>query len=760
MWTRVARIILRNRILILIILGVITAFMAYQATKVKLSYDYVKVLPEKDTSYVDHMYFKSIFGEEANVFALGVRDSNFFTIEKYKRWQQLREEILKNDSITKVLSIYDILNFHKNSEARQFDIDTVFPSNIRTQEELDSLVEIARSLPFYNNALYNDTAHVYLMLISIAKGTLNDKSRMDLISDITRVADKFGENCNLKVHYSGHPFIRTEITKKVKSEMNLFIILAFIVCVITLYLFFRSIKAVFFSMLVVTVGVIWSFGTLALFKFNISMLTGMVPPLLIVIGIPNCIFLLNKYHSEYKLHGNKVKALQRAIHKIGNAIIFSNLTTACGFGTFIITSSDVLKEFGIIASINIIGLFFISLMLIPIIFSFLNPPRERHTKHLDNKIFTTIINILVNVTLGYRRWIYIASILFVIAGGIGIYLIKSTGFMVDDIPHHDRVYVDLKFFEQHFKGVMPFEVMIDTKKKKSAYKNKVLKDIDKLQNYISSLPEFSKSLSLVDGFKFARQAYFNGKESNFKLPSKQEQNFILPYLSRKKGDSTMTEAENILNAYVDSNRQILRVSCKVADVGTVRMKEVTELVKAKADSLFPADKFDVICTGITVVFFRGTTYLINNLFLSLACAIVLISLFMAGTFKSTRMVLISLIPNLLPQVLTAALMGFAGVPIKPSTLLVFSIAFGISVDDTIHFLAKYRQELVSNNWDIGKSVITAIKETGISMMYTSIVLFFGFGIFVASDFGGTMALGLLVSFTLMVAMLSNLLLLP
>jgi predicted RND superfamily exporter protein len=783
MWARVAGIVLRNRITILVIIGLITAFMAYQAIiGVRLSYSYMKVLPEKDTAYVEHMRFKEIFGEEANIMAVGVQDDNFFDYKKYKKWMKLERDLRKQDGVTNVVSIYDIINLKRNKAEKKFDIEKVFKEKeIKSQKDLDTLKNIAKSLPFYRDIFYNDTSNIYLMTISLSKHKLDTVARMQLIEDIVQITEKYGEDNNVELHYSGLPYIRTEITKKVKTEMNLFIILAFVVCIIILYLFFRSIKVVFFSILVVSVGVIWSFGTLALFNYEVTMLIGMIPPLLIVIGIPNSIFLLNKYHAEYKGHGNKIKALQRAINKIGNAIFLTNLTTASGFATFILTSSDILKEFGVIASINIIAMFFLALTMIPIIFSFLNPPKDRHTKHLDNKIVSKIIEMLVRFTLNYRKAIYYITIGIFILSVVGILLMKSTGYMVDDIPHDDRVYVDLKFFEKNFNGVLPYEIVIDTKKPKGVIGSSsgnifskkedttTLQRIDLLQNYLSTLTvetekgtvnAFSKSLSIVDAIKFANQAYIHGKEDAYELPS--DMAFIMPYLSLKKenDDKINTEALKILNSYLDKKKQITHISLRTADVGTVELSRLTDEIKAKADEIFPPDKYDVVCTGISVVFFKGTKYLIRNLFLSLFLAVVLISFFMSGMFKSFRMVIISLIPNLIPLIMTAALMGYFGIPIKPSTILVFSIAFGISVDDTIHYLAKYRQELIATNWDIGKSAVIAIRETGISMMYTSIVLFFGFGMFVASEFGGTMALGLLVSFTLLVAMLANLVLLP
>jgi len=328
--------------------------------------------------------------------------------------------------------------------------------------------------------------------------------------------------------------------------------------------------------------------------------------------------------------------------------------------------------------------------------------------------------------------------------------------MVDDLPKDDPVYTDLKFFEHHFNGLMPLEIIIDTKKNKGAYKLSTLKKVDKLQKKLNEIPELSKSVSIADGMKMVKQSFYSGKEKYYKLPKGSEKTFIFNYLKNTKGNNT-----SFLSSFVDdSTKSILRVSTKVEDIGTKNMKTLFNDLRIELDSIFKPEKYKTIITGTSVVFFKGTSYLVNNLFISLSLAVVLISMFMAMMFASWRMVLISLFPNLLPLLLTAGLMGYFGIPIKPSTILVFSIAFGISVDDTIHYLAKYRQELISTNWDIKKSVINALNETGTSMIYTSIILFFGFGVFATSSFGGTVALGVLVSFTLLIAMLANLVLLP
>ena len=326
--------------------------------------------------------------------------------------------------------------------------------------------------------------------------------------------------------------------------------------------------------------------------------------------------------------------------------------------------------------------------------------------------------------------------------------------MVDDIPESDPVYVDLKFFEENFHGLMPLEIMVDTKKPQGVMQLTTFRKIDQLEKRLEAYPELSRPTSLLDLLKFSKQAFYNGFERYYSLPNNREKNFILQYAS------TGEQNANLLHAFVDSTRQRTRISIRVKDVGTKRMKELYAGFMSDIDSVFTSDKYDIIVTGSSITSFRGTQYLLKNLFTSLGLAILLISAFMAIMFSSWRMVIMSLTPNVVPLIFTAAVMGFTGIPIKASTILVFSIAFGISVDNTIHFLAKYRQELNHTNWDIRESVVLALKETGVSMIYTSVVLFFGFGIFSISNFGGTQAMGILVSLTLLVAVTSNLILLP
>ncbi len=755
MWQFLVRLILRNRLFILITIGILTIGMGYLGTKTKMSYEMARMLPSSDPISVKYEEFKKQFGLDGNVIFVAIQDPELFTIDHFNSWYDLGNDVLKINGIQEVVSVARLYNLIRNDSLKKFQFLPIVSSPLKTQQEADSVKKIIYGLPFYDGRLFNRETDVSLMMITLNKEVLNSKARVGLVKEIKETVDKYGEKYDIDVKYSGLPYIRTVTSKKIQDELLLFVLLSLLITSILLFFLFRSGRAVFFAMLVVIIAVIWVLGTIVLFGYKITILTGILPPLLIVIGVENSIFLLNKYLSEYRLHGNKVKALSRMISRIGNANLLTNATTAAGFAAFIITSNELLVEFGIIASINILVTYLLSLFILPILFSYFPVPKMKHFQHLDKGFINKVVTGVTGIILTRRTIIYIITIIAFGAAVYGLTRLKTTGNVVDDISKKEKLYKDMIFLEKNFKGVMPLEITINTGKKNGILSLSTLKKIDKLQDTLATYPEFAKPLSVVEVVKSAKQAFYRGNEKMYSLPNNQEKNFILSYVpdlgNSKKG---------ILNAFVDSSLQTTRVSVQMANIGTNDIERILSDIQPKIDSIFPPDKFDVNLTGTSVVFLKGTNYLVKNLFMSLMLAVLIITILMALIFSSLRMILISLIPNIIPQILTAGMMGYFGIPIKPSTILIFSIALGISVDNTIHFLSRYRLQLRHNEWKIRPSVLAALEETGYSMVYSAIVLFFGFYIFTLSSFGGTEALGYLVSFTLIIALLSNLFVLP
>jgi predicted RND superfamily exporter protein len=756
MFLHVSRFILRNRILLIVILALSTIFMAYTGRGVRLSYENASLLPDKDPTRIEYLEFKKLFGEDGNVIVVGAINPDLFQLEQFNAWADLGKKIRDIDGIREVVSIARAINLVKNDSTHQFDVLPLVDKKPVSQAEVDSLKNKILSLKIYEGMLYNPQTQATLMTITLDKNKLNDQSRIVLVDKLVKEVEAYRAQNNIEIHYSGMPYIRTVTMQKVKHELFLFILMSIAVAAFIMFLFFRSLKVVISSLLVVGISIMWVMGTIVLFNFKITILTGVIPSLIVIIVIENCIYILNKYHWEFRLHGNKMRALIQVIQRIGFASLMTNAATALGFAAFILVPNQMLKEFGIITSINIMVLYILTIILLPIIFSFQKPPQPKHIKHLDNNFFGAVLDKIIYLISHRRNLIYSISAVLVVIGVVGVSMMKTSGKVVDDFRSDDPVYIDLKFFENNFGGVMPFEVSVDTKKKNGALTHSTIMKIGQMQDMINQHPEFSKPLSLVEVFKFARQSYYGGDSSKYSLPSSMERNFILSYLPQNV-ESTGT---SMLQSFLDSSKQITRISFQMADVGTRHMDSLMASIRPQVDSIFDPAKYEVKLTGNSVVYAKGTNFLIKNLFESVGIAIFLISLLMALLFSSFRMILVSMIPNIIPLLITAAIMGFAGIPIKPSTIIVFSIALGISVDNAIQYLSRYRHELKVTNGNIKKSALHALHEAGFSMIYTSIVLVLGFSVFIVSAFGGTQALGILISTTLLIAMFFNVMVLP
>ena len=756
MFIHISRYILRNRTLLIVILALSTIFMAYKGQNARLSYENTSVLPEKDSTWLEYAEFRHLFGEDGNVIVVGTKNPNIFKMDQFNGWVGLGNKIKEIDGVSEVVSIARAINLVKNDSTHQFKLLPLVTKKINSQAEVDSLKNLIHSLKIYQGMLYNPKTQVTLMTITLDKNRLNNESRIELVDKLVKTVEEYRMQYKVEIHYSGMPYIRTVTMQKIKHELFLFILMSMAVATFIMFLFFRSVKVVLSSLLVVGISIMWVMGTIVLFNFQITILTGVIPSLIVIIVIENCIYILNKYHWEYRSHGNKMRALSQVIQRIGFASLMTNAATALGFAAFILVPNQMLREFGIITSLNIMILYVLTIILLPIIFSLLEPPKPKHLKHLDSNFFGAVLDKIVYLISNRRNLIYGIAGVLVVVGFAGVSMMKTSGKIVDDFRADDPIYLDLKFFENNFGGVMPFEISVDTKKKNGVMTYSTIQKIDQMQKMINTYPEFSKPLSLVEVFKFARQSYYGGDSSKYSLPSSMEKNFILSYIPQK----VQGAGNSLLNSFIDSTKQITRVSFQMADVGTKHMDSLVADIQPKVDSIFDPAKFHVKLTGNSVVYAKGTNFLIRNLFESVGIAIILISLLMALLFSSLRMILVSMIPNIIPLLITAAIMGFTGIPIKPSTIIVFSIALGISVDNAIQYLSRYRHELKVTDGNIKQSALSALHEAGFSMIYTSIVLVLGFSVFISSEFGGTQALGILISTTLLIAMFFNMMVLP
>jgi hypothetical protein len=756
MWSKLPHIVLKYRFILIVALALVTAFMGFMARDVQMAFNFNTAVPSTDENYRYFQEFKEKFGEDGNILVVGAKDSAIYELENFNAYKRLNDRIASTEGISNVISLAALQNVVKNTEKRSFDLQPLIPDYPKTQQELDSLLAEALKLKFYTGQLLNPENGATLILINMKREVLNSKDRNGLVRDIQAMGEEFTRQTGIELHYSGMPFVRTVMQEKTNDELRLFIVLSLGITALILFLFFRSWTSVVVPLIVISVVVVWVLGTVGILNYKITVLTGLIPSIIVVIGIPNAVYLLNKYHQEFAKHGNKIKALSRMVRKIGMVTFITNFTTAIGFLVLLTTDIKLLKEFGLVAGINILATFVVSIVLIPGILSYLPAPKANQLKHLEFKIvgrFLVLLDLLVH---RHRYRVFAATAVILTVAIVGVTKLYSVAYMVDDIPEKSQLKQDLYFFEDNFSGVMPLEIIIDFGRPKSTINARNLRRVDQLEEALEPLENVSSPVSIVSFAKAVRQAFYNGNERFYGLPSPSDRNVILSYLSNQSDNASF------LSSFVDTTGQVMRVSLKIADIGSNKMDSlINHVIEPEIDKVFKDDEeISTAVTGSTLLFVKGNQFLIENLRFSLLLAFVIIAIIMAILFANIRMIVISLIPNFIPLIMTAGIMGYFGIPLKPSTALIFSIAFGISVDDSIHFLAKYRQELFAKKFFVPIAISNSIKETGSSMLYTSIILFFGFVIFVFSDFGGTVALGLLTSLTLFFAMFTNLTLLP
>jgi predicted RND superfamily exporter protein len=756
MWDKIASFIIRFRLLLIVIICLVTVVMGYYATKVEMSYDLARTVPADDPEMIFLQQFKKQFGEDANVIGIGLQDSSIYSLQNFNRFRELNKIIKAIPGVNNLLSLTELKIIRKDTVHKRFTIDAIFPKQIGSQHELDSLLKVLRTQKAYMGQLVNEKNGATMMIVSVRKEIMNSAKRVDLTNELGKAGDAFSKTTGIKLHYGGLPYIRTIMATKVRQEMQIFLFLSALITGFIMFLFFRSVRAVLFSMIIIGIVVVWVMGTLALFGFKITLLSGLIPPVIVTIGITNAIYLLNKYHLEYFKCKSKPDAIAMVVRKMGLAMFLTNLTVAIGFLTLLSTDILLLREFGIVAGINIMALFIVSLVMIPAIFSWLPEPKPKHLRHLDFKIMGKFLEVTDITVHRHRPIIYLVAVGLAVFSVLGIMKLESVTFMVDDVPENTDIHKDLRFFESNFSGIMPLEIEVNTGKRKGVQNIANLKKIDELETFIDSLPEVSKPRSIISLVKASKQAYYGNDPNRYELPSSNfEAGYILRYLKNQNDTSGLKKS------FVDSTYTLMRVSMQIADIGSVKMDSlVSKVIEPRMNKIFEGTHITTKVTGTTKLFIKGNRFLIDSLKDSLLLAFILITLSMAMLFANVRMIIISLVPNLLALMITAGLMGYFGIHLKASTALIFSITFGISVDNSIRFLAKYRQEQLANKFFVPLSVSESIMETGKSIIYTSIVLFAGFIIFAFSSFGGTKALGVLTSTTLVISMFTNLILLP
>ncbi|RYZ96343.1 MAG: RND transporter, partial [Sphingobacteriaceae bacterium] len=577
MWKSLAKFVLKNKVVLLALLAISTVVMGYFASQIKLSYEFARAIPTDNPKFQDYQRFKSTFGDDGNAMVIGIVQKDIFTLKNFEAYRKLSSDLKKVAAVEDVVSMPGAVNLVKDSLGERLQAVRIFPDSIHTQTGLDSAAAAFYNLPFYRGLMYNAQTNAWLMAVRINKDLLNSKERTDIIHNITNLTDAYQSATGTAVHLSGLPLIRTVISDRIQAEMKIFLIGSLLLSVLILLIFFRSISTTLLSMAVVIIGVVWSVGLMQLMGYKISLLTALIPSLVVVIGIPNCIYFINKYHTSYLKSGNKEQSLIDMVSKMGVVTLFCNITAAIGFAVFALTRSAILKEFGAVAGISIMLIFVVSFILLPAVLSLLPVPKEKELKYLHSKWVHAVLAKLEYWVFNYKKQILGITAVLLLVSGIGIMRLQTLARIVDDLPKEDIIYKDLKFFESNFKGVMPLEIVLDSKKRRGLSGMRALNvysKLDSLAQFIAEQPNMRRPLGVGEGLKFAKQGFYEGDSINYALPNSFDGAFVGEYLRPSKDGQADNNFSRMLRSFVDTASQRTRLSVSMADVGTQQLPRI------------------------------------------------------------------------------------------------------------------------------------------------------------------------------------------
>lgn len=745
--------ILRHAKTVLLIITLLSAGMFYQAIQVEKSYNYVSALPENSAAAADYALYKKYFPYQNNTIIIGIQTTRFFEADFFSAYRQLTQTLRNIPGVAELISLDKALFLDKDLPQERFITRPVFPP-APNQQQLDKAKQLLATLPLYQHLLYNPRNNAYLIALNISEPYALTKKRDTLVVQIDQALQQFQQSTNNTTLFaSGIPYIRNKISGLIAQEMQYLMIGAALFLILIMRFLFRAWGYVFITALILGLGIIWSFGTMALLGFQLTLLNAIVPSLIIIIGVPNCIYFFNKYRSACRIARNQAQAAELMLLHSGKITLFCNLTTALGFFVFIFTSSELLFQFSIVASVNIIILFILSYLLIPILLTHTSPPK---TPPRAAKRSAPLILKILPFIYKKKRLIICISLALCVFSFIGIQKIESNSFVIDDLPAHSPMRQNLRFFETHFKGIMPLEILIHTHKKRGIHNPQLLQQADSFCRALAQYPELSATVSLIEGLKFLRQMYYNGDSAFYALPAMDWQ-FIAPYMQNKNQKNP--ELRQILHTFTDSAQQILRISLRIADIGQKATEQCLTQIRQQLHRYIDSTHYTGIITGNTLAFLEGNRAIMTALKESSLWAVGFIALIMLYLFRSLKITLISLAPNLLAILLSLSWLGWFHITLKPSLVIIFSITLGIAVDISIRLLVLFHRFLRQTR-DPVQSILRTFREAVLSVIYTSLTLMGGFSIFLISHFESIFYLGLITTLTLLSAALANILLLP
>lgn len=747
---KLADFILSNRRAISVIAFLLIIASLYPAFNIRADFSLEGFFPENDPTIDLYRTFSEEFGRDDNVIIIGIKSEHLISNSVLSDIQTLRDSLKTIPFVIDVRSIWDARRFI--SENGFLSSEEYITINFLNQAGSDDLNELSRNLirnPFINGLFINKTADFTALFIEIDEDENIFPSREIIIENLYRILEPFQQI--YEIHIAGIPYFRNQYIHLLNGEIIFYISISSVLIILLLWFLFRHIQGVIIPILIVWITILFTLSVLQLSGGYFEVLTSSIAPILLCVGVADSVHMLAKYNDGRFAGLTRRKSLRESLIILGSATFLTSVTTAIGFATLLTSNVIPMRTFGVYTAIGVMLAYLITIFLLPSMMPwFRDGNRMESTQGRVHNAIGSVLLRTFNIARKYHKAVVIVTLVVTAITAYGITQLRVNGFVFDDVGRDSELLKSSNIISENLSPQFPLEIVIDTGEENGIADPDLLNRISRLEAFLMAYSEVDKITSVNTLFSEIHRVLAPEEFNEHPLPQTRE--LASQYLLLIE----LTD-DQILERFADFNYQQARISTQTHDVGSYRINQIRSELEDFLSVTFPDEI--VTMTGTTILVADLTDNIVFSLASSIGLAFLFISLIMAWLFRNFRLVLISLIPNLMPIIFVAGVMGYWGIDIKPSTAVIFTIAFGIAVDDSIHFLARFRIETRR-----GKELVEAIRytteKTGRAIVLTSAILIMGFGTLGFSDFESTMLMGRLVCLTIFVALIADLFFLP
>lgn len=742
--------------IVLITLTVFTGFFIYVVRDLEFDYDYEKYFPKSDDSMVHFEQFRKEYGEDSNFLLIGLENkSGIFNIDFLKQVKAFGDELKADTIVEFIASPVHNCGYFKKAGLNGLSFKPYLNLNLPEISVEDSL-RIFQNEQFLGSILSKNGQSICLFVRT--QSNLNKKEAAHVLKLIDDKKEKFNFS---GFHLAGRVLAQTYIVDKMIWELVLFISASIFLLVGFLYISFRSWWGVVIPLTVVLVAIVWTLAIMLFTGKSFDLLMVMLPTIIFVVGMSDLVHLLAKYLDELRQGKEKFEAIKVAFKEVRWATFLTSLTTAIGFFSLTFANITPIKEFGIYAGISVFVAYFLAFTFLPSVLVLVNPPQKLIESPKNNFWDKFLRKWLISIFNNKSKIIFI-TVGLVIIGVFTANALKIDNYLLEDLSNSDPVKKDVIYFEENYSGLRPFEAEIIAKKESGVISFEFLNELQKIEYYLKTEYTQEGVGFLISPTTLIKEANFikKGSKSKYRKLPKTQRRFDALKRQIKKGADQLGQVElgNGFNL-VSNDSMKCRITGKLRDVGGFNIGLENKKLEAFIAENINSEILDFRLTGTAVLIDKNNGTLAKDLMFSLLFAFTIIAFVVGVMFKNVKIALLSLVPNILPLLLVTVVMFIGGIDLKISTSLIFTLAFGIAVDDTIHLLSKYKLEQKK-----GRSHLYALKRSylssGKAIIVTSLILVGGFLTLLFSTFTSTFYMGLLVSVTLILALILDLMVMP